>query len=561
MRSCKLKDRHFADGKMMMAGNLLKGTMILTLGLVLSRILGVLYVIPFYQLIGEEYVVLYQYAYVPYTIMLAIAVSGVPVAVSKFVSKYNAMGDYATGRKLVKSSGILMLVTGFIGFLILFLLAEPLAHVVMKENADPTQPVPFTVNDVATVIKYVSFAVLVVPAMSLVRGFFQGYQHMTPTAISQLIEQIIRIAVLLVGSFIVVKLIGGTEKTAVSFAVFAAFIGALASMAVLYWYWKKLKPEFDDLMTGTGEPQSPRSIKSIYKEMLIYTVPFALVGVINPLFQFIDMITFNNAMVAIGYDQTTSQTLLGMLNFSTHKLVMIPVMLAMGFSMTLIPLITTYYAKDDVGGLTKSLNQTFQVLLFLTLPAALGISVLAYEFYTVFYEASTTGAGVLAAYAPVAILFALYPVTTAILQGIDQQKLIILNLMIGILVKMLLNTPLIKVFETNGAILATSIGYITAIVLNFLVIRYFLAYETRMLFRRILLIAGLTAVMLVLAFISKELLELVLNPDSKLQALVIILISAGIGAAFYGFVSLKLGLAQRLFGDRLTRLTRKLGMS
>lgn len=561
MRSCKLKDRHFADGKMMMAGNLLKGTMILTLGLVLSRILGVLYVIPFYQLIGEEYVVLYQYAYVPYTIMLAIAVSGVPVAVSKFVSKYNAMGDYATGRKLVKSSGILMLVTGFIGFLILFLLAEPLAHVVMKENADPTQPVPFTVSDVATVIKYVSFAVLVVPAMSLVRGFFQGYQHMTPTAISQLIEQIIRIAVLLVGSFIVVKLIGGTEKTAVSFAVFAAFIGALASMAVLYWYWKKLKPEFDDLMTGTGEPQSPRSLKSIYKEMLIYTVPFALVGVINPLFQFIDMITFNNAMVAIGYDQTTSQTLLGMLNFSTHKLVMIPVMLAMGFSMTLIPLITTYYAKDDVGGLTKSLNQTFQVLLFLTLPAALGISVLAYEFYTVFYEASATGAGVLAAYAPVAILFALYPVTTAILQGIDQQKLIILNLMIGILVKMLLNTPLIKVFETNGAILATSIGYITAIVLNFLVIRYFLAYETRMLFRRILLIAGLTAVMLVLAFISKELLELVLNPDSKLQALVIIMVSAGIGAAFYGFVSLKLGLAQRLFGDRLTRLTRKLGIS
>lgn len=561
MRSCKLKDRHFADGKMMMAGNLLKGTMILTLGLVISRILGVLYVIPFYQLIGEEYVVLYQYAYVPYTIMLAIAVSGVPVAVSKFVSKYNAMGDYATGRKLVKSSGILMLVTGFIGFLILFLLAEPLAHVVMKENADPTQPVPFTVNDVATVIQYVSFAVLVVPAMSLVRGFFQGYQHMTPTAISQLIEQIIRIAVLLVGSFIVVKLIGGTEKTAVSFAVFAAFIGALASMAVLYWYWKKLKPEFDDLMTGTGEPQSPRSLKSIYKEMLIYTVPFALVGVINPLFQFIDMITFNNAMIAIGYDQTTSQTLLGMLNFSTHKLVMIPVMLAMGFSMTLIPLITTYYAKDDVVGLTKSLNQTFQVLLFLTLPAALGISVLAYEFYTVFYEASATGAEVLATYAPVAILFALYPVTTAILQGIDQQKLIILNLMIGILVKMLLNTPLIKLFETNGAILATSIGYITAIVLNFLVIRYFLAYETKMLFRRILLIAGLTAVMLVLAFISKEVLELVLNPDSKLQALVIIMVSAGIGAAFYGFVSLKLGLAQRLFGDRLTRLTRKLGIS
>jgi len=546
---------------MMMAGNLLKGTMILTLGLVLSRILGVLYVIPFYQLIGEEYVVLYQYAYVPYTIMLAIAVSGVPVAVSKFVSKYNAMGDYATGRKLVKSSGLIMVVTGFVGFLILFFLAEPLAHVVLKENADPTVPVPFTVDDVATVIKYVSFAVLIVPAMSLVRGFFQGYQHMTPTAISQLIEQIVRIAVLLVGAFVVVKLIGGTEKTAVSFAVFAAFIGAIASMGVLAWYWKKLKPEFDAEMHQTGTITSEHSLKSIYKEMLIYTVPFALVGVINPLFQFIDMITFNNAMATIGYNQSESQTLLGMLNFSAHKLVMIPVMLAMGFSMTLIPLITTYYAKQDVTGLTRSLNQTFQVLLFLTLPAALGISVLAYEFYTVFYEASDTGASVLAAYAPVAILFALYPVTTAILQGIDQQKLIILNLMVGILVKMVLNVPFIRLFETNGAILATSVGYITAIVLNFLVIRYFLAYETKMLFRRILLITGLTLVMLVLAFFTKEALELVLNPDSKLQALVIIALSAGVGAIFYGFVSLKLGLAQKLFGARLTRITRKLGIS
>ena len=103
-----------------MASNLLKGTMILTIGLLLSRILGVLYIIPFYQLVGEEYIGLYQYAYVPYSIVLAIAVSGIPIAVSKFVSKYNTLGDYATGRKLVKSSMLLMVVTGVLGFFILY---------------------------------------------------------------------------------------------------------------------------------------------------------------------------------------------------------------------------------------------------------------------------------------------------------------------------------------------------------------------------------------------------------------------------------------------------------
>lgn len=538
-----------------MASNLLKGTMILTVGLLLSRILGVLYVIPFYQIIGEEYMVLYQYAYVPYSIMLAAAVSGVPIAVSKFVAKYNALGDYATGRKLVKSSMLLMTATGILGFFILFAMSEPIAQLIIKDDE-----ALFTVADVATVIKYVSFAVIVVPVMSLIRGFFQGYQHMTPTAVSQLFEQIVRILFVLAGGFIVVFIFKGSEKTAVSFAVFAAFLGAIASLVVLYWYWKKLKPEFNGLLNSTGKTTSDVSIINIYKEMLVYTVPFALVGVINPLFQFIDMITFNKAMLMIGYSGEISNTLLGMLNFSTHKLVMIPVMLATGFSMTLIPLVTSYYAKQDFVQVRKSLDQSFQILLFLTLPAALGISVLANEFYLVFYEQSETGSTVLAHYAPVAILFALYPVTTAILQGIDRQKIIILNLLIGILAKLVLNTPFIKAFETDGAILATACGYMVAIVLNMFAISKTLHYKSTMVLRRIILIVMINVIMLSLVFISRWGIERLFIVDSKIEALLVILVCAAIGAAFYGYVTLRLGLAQKLFGERLTKYTKKFGL-
>lgn len=537
-----------------MASNLLKGTMILTIGLLLSRILGVLYVIPFYQIIGEEYIALYQYAYTPYSIMLAIAVSGVPVAVSKFVSKYNALGDYATGRKLMKSSMLLMSITGILGFIILFFLADPIAHMIIKDDE-----AAFSVSDVATVIKYVSFAVIVVPLMSLIRGFFQGYQHMTPTAISQLWEQIVRILFVLAGGFFVVYILKGTEKTAVSFAVFAAFLGALASMVVLYWYWKKLKPEFNLLMNESGRTRSDVSLKNIYKEILIYTVPFALVGVINPLFQFIDMITFNRAMSIIGISGEISNILLGMLNFSAHKLVMIPVMLATGFSMALIPFITSYYAKRDFVQVRKSLDQSFQILLFLTIPAAMGISVLSTEFYHLFYESSETGSAVLGHYAPVAILFALYPVTTAILQGIDRQKLIILNLLLGILTKLLLNTPFIKAFETDGAIMATACGYIVAIGLNLFAIRKTLHYKSTMVARRILLILIINVIMLTLVYVVKLVLENLFLFDSKMEMLLLIIICAGVGAAFYGYVTLRLGLAQKLFGEKITRFSKKLG--
>ncbi|MFJ7827120.1 oligosaccharide flippase family protein [Psychrobacillus sp. NPDC096623] len=538
-----------------MASNLLKGTMILTVGLLLSRVLGILYIIPFYQLIGEEYIGLYQYAYVPYSIMLAVAVSGIPVAVSKFVAKYNTLGDYATGRKLVKSSMVLMSLTGTIGFIILFTLAEPIAHLVIEDDE-----ALITVQDVATVIKYVSFAVIIVPLMSLIRGFFQGYQHMTPTAISQLIEQIARVFFVIIGAFLVLKVFNGSEKMAVSFAVFAAFIGAIAGLVVLYYYWKKLKPEFNDLLDGSGNTTSNVSLTNIYKEILIYTVPFALVGVINPIFQFIDMITFNSAMHDIGISGKLSNIFLSMLNLTTHKLVMIPVMLATGFSMALVPYITSYYAKKDFIQVRRSLDQSFQILLFLTVPAALGISVLSGEFYHLFYEPSVDGAEVLAHYAPVAVLFALYPVTTAILQGIDRQKLIILNLLLGILTKLLLNIPLIKAFETDGAILATACGYLVAIGLNLFAISKTLHYKSTMVIRRIVLILIINVLMLILVYVIKVGMENLFVIDNKLGALIVIIVCACIGAAFYAFVTLRLGLAQKLFGERLTRLTKKFGL-
>ena len=95
---------------------LLKGTAILTLGLFLSKVLGVIYIIPFYGMVGEENIVLYQYAYIPYNLMLAVAISGAPLAFSKYVAKYNSLGDYETGRRLLKSGLLTMMVTGFAAF-------------------------------------------------------------------------------------------------------------------------------------------------------------------------------------------------------------------------------------------------------------------------------------------------------------------------------------------------------------------------------------------------------------------------------------------------------------
>ncbi|MHA6260406.1 putative polysaccharide biosynthesis protein [Sporosarcina sp. CAU 1771] len=535
-----------------MSSNLIKGTAILTIALFISKALGLLYLIPFYAIVGKENIGLYQYAYIPYNIALAIAIAGAPPAFSKFVSKYNALGDYATGRKLMRSGVLIMSITGVLAFLALFFMAEPIAHLVRKSDEQI-----FTIDEIAGVIRWVSFALLVVPIMSIIRGFLQGYQRMEPTAVSQLVEQIVRIIVVLVGAFIVVNFMDGSPRTAVNFAVFAAFVGAIASLIVLIFYWKRYKPEFDHLLVNSP-PAGEIAYKEIYRELVVYIFPFVLVGVINPLYQFVDMITFNGAMESIG-KASVSDVYLTMLNLLTHKFVMIPVMVAAGFAMALIPVITRYYTLDDKKGISRSLDQTYQIMLFLTLPIVIGLVVLSSEFYEVLYEYDVMGAKILATYAPVAILFGLFTVTAAILQGIDRHKWIVFSALLGLLIKFAINIPLIKAFETSGAILATSIGYSIAVGLNITIISRTLQYKSNIVMRRILLIGILNLIMFVaVSFTLKGLLALSLV-DGKMHALLYILVCAFVGAVIYGYLSLKTGLAQKLFGERLTKYTKKLG--
>ncbi|PIC86057.1 cell division protein [Sporosarcina sp. P20a] len=535
-----------------MASNLLKGTAILTIGLFLSKALGLLYVIPFYAIVGEKSVGLYQYAYIPYNLALAVAVSGAPLAISKFVSKYNALGDYATGRKLMKSGMVVMSITGLLSFLALFFLATPIAELVIKDEEQI-----FTVQDIATVIRWVSFALLAVPLLSIARGFLQGYQKFEPTSVSQLIEQIVRIIVVLVGAFVVVNVLDLSPRIAVQFAVFAAFIGALAGLWSLYYYWKKYQDEFDYLLSNSP-PASSVSLKQIYTEVLAYVLPFVLVGTINPIYQFVDMITFNGAMKSIGLS-SVSDLYLTKLNFLTHKIVMIPVMVATGFSMALISIITKDYTSNNQKGITRSLDQTYQIMLFLTIPMVIGLIVLNNEVYQFLYEYDVAGASVLAAYAPVAILFAMFTVTAAILQGIDHHKWIVFTSLLGLLVKMLINIPLIKLFEVNGAIIATAIGYTVAVCINLFVIKKALNYKSEMVIRRLFLILAFNAVMFAGVWLTNKGLNMVHIPIGRWQALLYVMIGSGVGMVIYGFLSFKSGLAQQLFGDRLTRIMRRIG--
>jgi O-antigen/teichoic acid export membrane protein len=535
-----------------MGSKLLRGTFILTVGTILSKVLGLIYVIPFYQIVGKQGTALYNFGYVPYTIFISIATAGVPLAVSKFISKYNALEEYAVGRKLFKSGLVIMLTTGVAAFLIMYFIAPMLAEMSISGKKQS-----ISVDDVTTVIRAVSWALIVVPFMSLIRGYFQGHQSMGPSAVSQVVEQIVRVAFTLIGAYVVLKFMSGSMVSAVSVATFAAFIGAIGSLFILFWYWYKRKPYLNELLEQDKGTLNI-SLREIYKEIFIYAAPFVFVGIANPLFQSIDQFTFSKAMAEIGKSGPYATAAFSMLNFESHKIVIIPVSLATAFSLTLVPSITQAFVNQDQKSMNHQINQTFQVMLFLTLPAAIGLSLLAEPVYTVFYEHEALGTQVLAAYAPVAILFSLYSVTAAILQGINEQRYTILSLLVGLLIKLALNIPLIKMMDTRGAVLATALGYTASIVINLIVIKIYSRYQFRLVWRRSLLIFIFAGLMWLGTEIVYQFLAIFLSPASRMQSLILILISAGAGAVIYFYLGLKSGLADRLFGHRIVRIKQKL---
>lgn len=537
---------------------LVRGTFLLTAATMISRVLGLIYYFPFIWLVGIHGAALYAYAYNPYVILLSVATVGLPLAVSKFVSKYNALGDYKTGRKLFRSGIFVMLGTGLITFLLLFLSADAIAPLFIGEG-DLTGN---SLEDVAFVIRVVSFALIVVPVMSLIRGYFQGFESMGPTAVSQVVEQIVRIAFILISGFIIVVLLKGDRTTAVAFAVFGAFVGALGGLAVLLVYWRKRKPHLDQLVTESTVEHDV-SLPAMYKELLSYAIPFVLVGLAIPIYQQIDTLTMVKTLTLEGMTQAEAESVYATVNQTTNKIIMIPVSLATALGLTLIPTITKTYTSRDHNKLQKQLTQTFQILLYLTLPAAVGLSILAYSAYGTLYGTTDImlGGEILRWYAPTAILFALFTAAAAILQGINRQKFAVLALLCGILIKMILNRPFIAKWEGIGAILATDIGYLFSVVFCLFVIKKYTKFKWTLLAKRTLLIGIFTAIMGICVWIVKWPLEQLLSHgysnDSSYFVIILILI---VGVIVGGLVYLWLGLRSRLltliFGMRIPFLHR-----
>ncbi|MCD2137245.1 putative polysaccharide biosynthesis protein [Salinicoccus halitifaciens] len=538
------------------SNKLVRGTFFLTLATLITKILGMLYLIPFYAIMdGEENLALYGYAYTPYTIMLSIAAAGVPGAVSKYVAKYNALGAYQTSQKLYRSSLWVMIGSGLLAFIALYIAAPYIAN--LQTLAAGSGEGSWSAEDITRIIRIIGIAVIIIPFMATFRGIFQGFESFGPTSASSVVEQVVRIAVLLGGAYIVLYVLGGTVQTANEVAVFAAFIGGLGAIATLLYFWRKRRPHIQKLV-DSDETGYDFSYKEMYGEIIRYGIPFIIVGISIPVIIFIDQLTHNNGLALAGVPARYHDTWFGMLNLTTHKLVMIPTSLAAAFAITILPFITKNFQRKQMDDVHHQIKLMIMMLLFFAVPAAAGMMILSAPLYTSFFEYNEVAIQILLFYAPVSIIISLFSITCSIVQGIDKQNLTLYVVLAVIVVKLAVNIPLIMQFHTVGAVMGTALALGLGVVLNLWIIKKYGKFHIRPLMKPLLQIGFYTIVMLLAVEIVYLVLMFYLDVEQKLDSVIILAITVPIGASVYILLSFRSGLADEILGSRADKIRRKL---
>ena len=532
----------------------IKGAFIATLGIVLTKILGIVYVIPFHAVIGDRGGALYGYAYTIYLLFMSLSSAGIPLAISKIVSEYQTLGYYNAKRRAFIIGKKIALLLGFICFLLLLLFAPWIAHAVLGDLSGGN-----TISDVTLVIRVVASALLFVPVLSIYRGYFEGHRFMEAPSFSQVLEQLVRVFVIVLGSFLALKVFDLSITTAVGIAVFGATAGAI--VAYLYLIYKKNKnnSKFNEKIRPVNEPIITN--KQIFKKIVIYAVPFILIDVFKSLYNYIDMVTVVEGLVQYAnFSVGDAETIMSMLSTWGAKFNMIVLSISTGIIISLIPNLTTSVVKKDYDDINHKINQAFSILLFFTLPMTLGISFLARSIWSVFYGASEYGPSVLSYFIFVGFMIGLFTSTVSIIQVLKDYKTVIWSLVIGVVLKFLLNDNLIMAFYKMG--LPAYYGVITASLLGYFVsfmiciirlkFKYKINYEnlTKNLIDTIcgsmLMIVGLFLVNLILP-----------STDSRIIHLVYIVIYVAVGALIYVIYMWNTKSMKRIFGNRLNYWIKK----
>ena len=540
----------------MKKSSFIEGTVIATVAIIFTKILGMLYVIPFYAMVGVQGSALYAYAYNIYVIFLDISSAGLPVAMSKIIKEYNTLGmldakvrAYKLGKRVVNFVSVA-------AFICLFLFAGNIASLILGDLQGGN-----TINDVAFVIRCVSFAILVIPFLSISKGYLQGHNIINVSSISQVIEQVVRIAVILGGSYIALNIFHLSLTTSVGIAVFGAFCGGIAAILYIVKNMHKHKKE----LSFTGDiKKDDISDSEIIKKILSYAIPFIIIDVGVSVYNFVDMVLISRTMVHLGFDAATTEFITSSVSAWAGKINMVVNAIAMGLTVSLIPNIVEAFTLKKWHLVESRLNKALQIIIVTCVPMVLGISLLSKPIWGIFYgtEELSLGGLVLSVYIFIALFFNIYMVTSSTLQSLNKFKAVYLTTLLGYVTNAFLDVPLMLLCHALGlepfigAVLASILGYSLSAISTLVLLNkeHKLKYnETfKVMFKILLPTIMMVLVVVLLKFVIP------INYMSRLSSIIYVAVISIIGSLVYLFTTYKMGILTLVFGkDYLNKIVKK----
>lgn len=421
----------------------LAGAAISTIGIVLCKVIGLVYVIPFYAIIGTQGGALYSYAYSIYNIFLNLATSGIPVAMSKIVSEYNEMGYYNTKERTFKIGLKIISILCIISFLVLFIFAPQIAYLIIGDVKGGN-----TIEDVAMVIRVISTAVLVVPHLSVSKGYLQGHKIMQVSSVADVLEQLVRVLVILIGSFLALKVLHLSLNTAVGISVFAATVGALAA----YFYVHHKIKSSSGLNKEAKRLPGERGItdKVIVNKVIFYAMPFVIISLLETLFVNVDVFTVVKGLVKLGYKVKIAENVISVISTWGSKLNMIVMAVSTGIITSLIPTIASSYAVKNIKEVNSKINQALQILCLVIIPMAVFMSFMSKAVWTVFYGYNELNSSIFSLLIFSQIPLAICSILVNTNQAMTNTKATVTALLGSLLFKITLNVPVMYLFNKLG---------------------------------------------------------------------------------------------------------------
>lgn len=443
------------------------GAFIATLGIIIVKVIGLLYVIPFNLIIGEQGGALYGYGYNIYNLFLSISSAGFPFAISKLTSEYSALGLKKAVYDTYKIATRIVFILSLVIFLILFIFAPQIGKLIIGEVTGGN-----TYEDIAYVIRMVSFAILVIPFLAVTKGYLQGHKYIAPTSISQIIEQIVRVVVILVGSYLTIKVFNGKLRTAIGIAMSGAFFGGLSAYIYL-----KIKIKKSKILNEKVEDNSGVSLAEIVKKILKYSIPFIIISLVYNLYNTVDMILVSRTMNDIlRFPVSVTESVVSVFTTWGVKLNSILLAITTGLTTSLIPNIVISYTKGNMNDVNNKFNKALQCILLIIVPLTIFLSMLVEPVWTLFYGNSTYGPIVYKIFVFSALFGGFYSIVVNTLQGLNKYKLVIITVFIGLLINTILDVPFMLIMNnlgynvSYGAVIAALFGYSTSIIISLVVL-------------------------------------------------------------------------------------------